>query len=264
MTVNLAVTETGRDDGPILVVLHGLFGSARNWAGLAQRFAVHHRVLALDLRNHGCSPWADSMGYADMADDVCAVLEARVAAGAPKHVAVLGHSMGGKVAMMLALRRPDWVAQVIVVDIAPVTYRHSHATIVAAMRALDLTVMTRRADVERALVDAVPEAGTRTFLLQNLVRNAGGFAWRLNLAAIDAEMAGLTGFPDLADGVCYPGPALFIRGERSDYVQPDMEPRIQALFPRARIVTIAGAAHWVHADAPDALASAVEAFLDEA
>ena len=173
MTVRLAATKYDTQDHPGAVpvaILHGLFGSGRNWASIAQRLAARHPVIAFDLRNHGASAWAGGMQYGEMAEDVLAMLDER----GYRRAALLGHSMGGKVAMAAALRDPDMVERLAVVDIAPVAYRPHHLGLVQAMRALDLTGIQRRGEADAALAAAVPDVAERGFLLQNLVFDQGG------------------------------------------------------------------------------------------
>jgi pimeloyl-ACP methyl ester carboxylesterase len=254
VAVRLACTEIG--SGPAVVILHGLFGSARNWQSIARRLSTTHRVLAVDLRNHGASPWDRSMTYPDMAADVAAFVEER-SLGAP---AVVGHSMGGKVAMVLALGRPALVDRLVVVDIAPVEYRHDRfAALVQALARFDPGRLARRGEADTALAAAIPDAPTRQFLLQNLVERDGRLAWRMNLAAIESSLPAIAGFPETA--AVFRGPTLFVHGERSDYVRPQHRETIRRLFPAAELAEIAGAGHWVHAERPDAFAAAVAAFL---
>ena len=256
MTVDLAAQVLG--EGPPLVVLHGLFGSGRNWSGLARKLAERRRVHLLDLRNHGDSPWHDEVGYAAMATDVEAYLDSH----GLEQVEVIGHSMGGKTAMTLALARPEQVATLLVVDIAPVAYGHSHEGFAEAMQALDLAAVTRRGDADQALAAAVPDPGIRAFLLQNLVARDGGYAWRLNLAALQAGMAALIGFPPPAPGARYDGPTLFLGGGLSDYIGPEHHAAIDAHFPRAEVDHLPDAGHWVHAEQPAAFLERAQAFLD--
>lgn len=252
----LSYLEAGETvGGTPLLVLHGLFGSARNWQTLAKRFGERRHVYALDLRNHGGAPWAPTMSYPEMAEDVLRFLDDRGFARA----AVVGHSMGGKTAMTLALKHPDRVERLVVADIAPVRYTHTHAPFIAAMKAADLEGRTRRSEVDAQLADAVPEAPLRSFLLQNLVLENGAFRWRINLDAAGAEMDKLIGFPDLGDAR-YEGPTLFIGGSRSDYITPESEPEIRRHFPNARIAMIPGG-HWIHAERPEEFAELVEGFL---
>jgi pimeloyl-ACP methyl ester carboxylesterase len=257
MSLDLSYSEVGA--GPPLVVLHGLFGSGRNWASIARQLGESHRVFTLDLRNHGESPWAETMSYPEMAEDVAAFLTHNGLDGAT----VLGHSMGGKAAMVLALDQGERVGRLIVVDIAPVAYRHSHLDLIEAMRAVDLDAVSRRGEVDAALADAVPDPGLRAFLLHNLVSEAGRLRWRINLAALGDNMASLIGYPGDLDGNQYAGPALFLAGADSDYLGAEHSPRIRSLCPAAEIDAIAGAGHWVHAEQPRAFLARVQAFLKD-
>ena len=255
MPLKLAAAEYGQ--GPPVLVLHGLFGSGRNWASIAQKLAPTYRVFTLDLRNHGASPWAETMGYAEMADDVRAFIAERGLG----RVAVIGHSMGGKTAMVLALRHGDLVERLVVVDVAPAANPPTLLAYVRAMQDVDLSRVTRRADADAPLAAAVPDPAVRAFLLQNLLIDGGHASWRLNLAAIDRAMGGLTGFPELPPGSACAGATLFVAGARSDYVRPEHEPTIMRLFPQARIEHIAEAGHWVHAEQPGAFLGRVAPFL---
>ncbi len=255
MTVPLAAVEYG--EGPPLAILHGLFGSGRNWASIAQLLAAHHRVVALDLRNHGAAPWANTMDYDQMANDVRATLYAR---GYHRY-GLLGHSMGGKVAMVAALQHGAEVERLVVVDIAPVKYPPHHLAHVQAMRGLDLAGLNRRSEADARLAPSIPNPAERAFLLQNLVFEDGRARWRLNLAAIEQAMPGLVDFPELPPTAVYDGPALFIAGGQSDYLCPEHEPAIRRLFPRAEITRIDNAGHWLHAEQPGAFLAIVEPFL---
>ena len=260
MTVRLAATEYGPEEEtglPPVAVLHGLFGSGRNWASIAQRLAAHRPVIAFDLRNHGASAWAGGMQYGEMAEDVLAMLQER----GLRRAALLGHSMGGKAAMAAALRDSDMIERLIVVDIAPVSYPPHHLGHVRAMRALDLSAIKRRGEADGLLAVAVPDAAERGFLLQNLVFEDGNARWRLNLEAIEREMSVLAGFPPLPDGAVYRGPALFLGGSRSDYLLAEHEPVILRRFPSARIERIDNAGHWVHSEQPARFLQLVEPFV---
>jgi pimeloyl-ACP methyl ester carboxylesterase len=237
-----------------LVVAHGLFGAARNWGGLSKRFAQSRRVIAVDMRNHGDSPHDAAHDYPAMAGDLAETIDA---AGAP--AAVLGHSMGGKAAMALALTEPDLVERLIVADIAPVAYNHTQQDYIDAMRAADLSAVAKRSDAEPMLMAAAPEPGVRAFLLQNLVFEDGRARWRLNLDALEANMDALIGFPRLSGR--YDGPALFVHGGASDYVTDAHRSEILRLFPAARIVAIPGAGHWLHAEKPKEFLDATLRFL---
>jgi pimeloyl-ACP methyl ester carboxylesterase len=254
--VALAVREHGH--GEPVVVLHGLLGSGRNWQAVGKRLARRHRVLLPDLRNHGMSPWSEASGYPAMAADLEALLgRERLAAAA-----FVGHSMGGKAAMTLALLRPERVSRLVVVDIAPVDYGgRGFLDYIAALEALDLASL-RRAEADAALAPAVPDAGVRAFLLQNLDSEGGRLLWRANLQGLARAMATITGFPsEELQGRRYEGPTLFLRGERSAYVERAHRAAIGRLFPRSRLVTVRGAGHWVHADAPAVVVEALERFL---
>jgi len=257
MAIRLAAVAYG-DAGPPLAILHGLFGAGRNWAAIAQRLAARRRVVALDLRNHGASPWADRMDYRDMADDVRATM---AALGYPSY-ALLGHSMGGKAAMVATLAHSEEIERLVVVDIAPVAYPARHLGYVQAMRALDLGIIGRRAAADARLAAAVPDAAERAFLLQNLLFDDGKARWRLNLAAIERAMPALAGFPALPAGAAYRGPALFVAGGGSDYLRAEHESAIRRLFPNAEIAHIADAGHWVHAEQPQRFLDIVAPFLD--
>jgi esterase len=254
--LDLACDEFG-GAGPPVLVLHGLLGSARNWTGAAKALAETHRVFALDLRNHGRSPWAETMSFDEMAGDVAAFIDRHELSPA----AIIGHSLGGKVAMRLALIRSDLIGRLVVVDVAPVAYTHSFAPFVAAMREIDLAALERRADADLALARTIGDPAVRSFLLQNLVKTDNGFVWRVNLKALAANMPELLGFPAPDDEAAYQGPTLFVAGGRSPYIQVEHRPRIMRLFPAAEHGVIEGAGHWVHAERPAEFLTAVRRFL---
>ncbi|WP_323041874.1 alpha/beta fold hydrolase [Gemmobacter sp.] len=238
-----------------LLIVHGLFGTGRNWGVIARRLADKRPVIAVDMRNHGDSPRAPTQSYADMAGDLAEVIAAHGG-----QADVLGHSMGGKTAMVLALTRPDLVRRLIVADIAPVAYAHTQSHRIAAMKAMDLTDLSTRAEADRRLSARVRDPGLRAFFLQSLDLKSRPPRWKLNLDVLDAEMPGIIGFPDL-DGQ-YDGPTLFLTGALSDYVLPEHRARIQALFPKARFARLSGAGHWLHADKPREFEAAVATWLD--
>ena len=259
MTVDLAFEDVGR--GPPLLLLHGLFGSASNWRRIAKSLSASHRVISVDLRNHGASPWAATMSYVEMAADVGALIERLALVIDGVAPAVLGHSMGGKVAMTLALTDAAKVGRLIVVDIAPVSYGDRFSSYTEAMRGVGALNATSRDEIKRALLLTIPEDRIVGFLMTNLVRQDDRYDWRINLGAIGMAMSGIGGFPEQLTSLRYDGPVTVIDGERSDYVSVDDRPRFEALFPRARFVTIADAGHWLHADQPDAFVAAVRAAL---
>ena len=250
--VDLAFDTYGH--GPPVVVLHGLFGAARNWRSISGVLARQHRILALDLRNHGRSPWSADMGYPAMAADVAAYLETHELARA----SLIGHSLGGKAAMWLALTQPQRVAALIVVDIAPVAYRESLLDHVEAVLDVQLAGATRRAEIDEDLTGLIPDPGTRGFILQNLVRGDDGFRWQVNLEALRRSANALS---DYRPEGRFDGPTLFIAGEHSSYITPSHRAAIETHFPKAEIITIAGAGHRVHADRPAEFAAAVDRFL---
>ena len=244
-------------DGPSLVVAHGLFGSARNWNSIARRLAAGRSVHALDMRNHGASPWTDEMTYPAMAEDLLHYIGTQ----GLSRPTLIGHSMGGKAAMAAALLAPERIGGLIVVDIAPVRYRQGFTSLADALAELDLDDIGRRSDADERLAETVPDAALRGFLLQNLVLRGGRYAWRLNLAAIAAAGRALLDFPDLPPSAVFDGPTLLIGGGASDYVRPDHMPVFDRRFPNAERRRIPGAGHWVHAERPDEFVGAIEDFL---
>ena len=250
-----------------LVIAPGLFGSARNWGVIAKRLSETRRVLAVDMRNHGDSFWSDDHSYPALAADLAWVIETQgrcaPAKGAlAREADVMGHSMGGKAAMVLALTRPDLVRRLVVADIAPVAYTHSHDGLISAMQALDLEGLTSRAEADRRLSERVPDPATRAFLLQSLELREGPARWKLNLDVLARAMPDVVGWPDFgADQPVYEGPALFLYGSASTYVLPEYHGRILDLFPNATFRAVAGAGHWLHAEQPRAVEEAVAEFL---
>lgn len=245
-----------RHDGPAgptpLLIAHGLYGSARNWGVIAKRLSSDRAVIAVDMRNHGLSPWYDSHSYGDMAADLAAVIRAQ---GVP--MAVLGHSMGGKAAMMLALHHPDLVANLIVGDIAPVAYAHDQTPYIRAMQAVDLAQVEKRSDAEAQLAALVDDPSLPAFFTQSL--DLKDRRWRLNLDILADQMPHILGFP--AVDTQFTGPTLFLTGATSHYVQPAHRDRIKGLFPAARFAKIPGAGHWLHAEKPREFEAAVRAWL---
>lgn len=236
-------------DATPLLIAHGLFGSARNWGVIGKRLSEDRAVSVVDMRNHGESPWFDSHSYSDLAADLAAAILSRSD--------VLGHSMGGKAAMMLALNSPEKVRKLVIADIAPVPYSHTQMPMIEAMRAVDLSQVATRGDADRLMQTAVPDPGVRAFLLQSLdVRQK---RWRLNLEVLASEMDDIIGFPDVSGQ--FDGPTLFLSGANSDYVQSSHRNRIKTLFPNAQFAKIPGAGHWLHAEKPREFEAAVSAFL---
>ena len=258
MALQLAFEDTGT--GPPVVVLHGLFGSSANWRSVARALATHHRVLCIDLRNHGHSPWADSMDYLEMAEDVRTLI-ARQGLSRPT---VVGHSMGGKTAMALALTSPVSVGNLVVVDIAPVAYADRFTPYVEAMRSIDAAATASRTEAQQRLAERLPDPATAPFLLQNLVSRNDHFDWRLNLAAIGISVPVLSAFPTTLLGRRFSGPTSLIYGAASDYVAAADLEGFADLFPEFEAHAIEDAGHWVHAEKPDAFLIALRQALDRA
>ena len=250
--------DAGTDDpGLPLVMAHGLLGQGRNFGTLARGFATKRDVLTVDMRNHGDSSWDDTMDYPAMAADLAAFIDTEAGGRA----LVFGHSMGGKAAMRLALDAPERVAALIVADIAPVAYTHTHIDEIDALRALDLPALARRGDADAALRGTVPDPSLRAFLIQNLAFGKDGASRRSNLDVLAGAMGTLVGWE--APKTRYDGPVLFIAGGASPYVRPEHEDAIHALFPNARTETIPGAGHWIHAENPKEVLGISETFLEE-
>lgn len=239
-----------------LMIVHGLFGSGRNWGVIAKRLSDRGLVLAPDMRNHGDSFRDADHSYPALAADLARVIEAEGAGPFD----IVGHSMGGKAAMVLALTRPDLVGRLVVADIAPVAYSHSQAQYIAAMRGVDLSQVAKRSDAAEQLARTVPDATLQSFFTQSL--DVTNRRWRLNLDALDDQMPHILGFPEIAGQ--FEGPTLFLSGGRSDYVRPEHRDRIRALFPRARFARLPKAGHWLHAEEPRAFEASVRAFVDMA
>ncbi len=251
MILNAAVTG----DGEPLVLVHGLFGAARNLGILTRALSLGAKVIALDLRNHGESPHGLPMDFATMAGDVVETLASLGIARA----GIIGHSLGGKTAMALALTRPEMVTKLVVMDIAPIAYDHDYDEYVKAMLALPLSPGLTRGEADQALAQIVKAAPMRAFLLNNLVLGASP-RWRVGLKEIQAAMPDLLGWKALPGQHPFTGPTLFLRGADSGYVGPEAEGAIDALFPGAARQSIEGAAHWLHADRPREVIAALKAF----
>ena len=243
-------------DGALpLIIAHGLYGSGRNWGVIARRLADRRDVVVVDMRNHGSSPRFDSQSYPEMAGDL-----AEVIASLGGRADLLGHSMGGKAAMQLALTEGALIRKLVVADIAPVAYAHDQSHHARAMRALDLTDLTTRGEADRRLAAQIDDPGLRAFFLQSLELKASPPQWRLNLDVLEAEMPKIVGWPGTEGR--FDGPALFLTGADSHYVRAEHRDAIRALFPHARFAKLPGAGHWLHADRPREFEEAVRVFLN--
>ena len=260
MTASATLNDTlVGESGPVVVFLHGLFGQARNFTQIAKSLEPDYRSLLVDLPNHGRSGWTDDIDYVTIADLVADHLRAGVAADGPVHV--VGHSMGGKIAMVLALRHADLVDRLVVVDISPTGSSDSSEFehLLDSLAGLDLTTLTRRAEADERLTDQIGDARVRGFLLQNLRSHDGSFHWQANLDVLRQGLERIGGFPRL-DGT-FDHPVLWIAGEKSPYISGDDEPAMRAFFPRTQLVTVKNAGHWVHSEQPEAFVSILRVFL---
>ena len=253
-TVELAFEEFGSSDNSPLIILHGFFASSRNWRQVALKLSARFHVFVPDLRNHGMSPHHYLLDYPSMTADLLCFMDLHGLDVAH----LLGHSMGGKVAMWFALSAPHRVGKLIVADIAPVSYTHSFDHTILALKALPLAQISNRKHAEMLLAPSVPELGYRQFLLQNLILKDGNYCWRVDLDIFHRTSHHIAAFPSTDHLSPYAGSALFVAGGYSGYVKPEA---ISCLFPKASISTIDGAGHWLHVQQPDIFTAQVERFL---
>jgi pimeloyl-ACP methyl ester carboxylesterase len=255
----LTTAELG-GSGRRVLFCHGLFGQGKNFTAIAKALADDHRVVLVDMPDHGRSPRTEAFDYLRYADLVAELIDA------DDPVALVGHSMGGKVAMLVALQHPELVERLVVVDVAPVAYDHAaeFEGYIAAMRAIDLTTLASRGEADAALSEAVPHPTVRGFLLQSLRREGDGWEWLLNLDLLARDLDLITDWPEdrLADLAAYEGPALWVGGAKSPYVAPEHVAAMDRLFPRNRRVTIKDAGHWVHSEQPEVFVEVLRRFLD--
>jgi pimeloyl-ACP methyl ester carboxylesterase len=256
----LYATQLGTQ-GPRVVFLHGLFGQGRNWTTVAKALSDSARVSLVDLPNHGRSAWTEEFSYPEMADQLAHLLSAD---DAEQAYAVVGHSMGGKVAMTLALRHPELVTRLCVSDVSPVARPVTgFERYVEGLRSIDLATLPDRAAADAQVAPYVPEQAIRGFLLQNLRRDhppSGGWRWQMNLKLLGDHLAEMGDWPDLRTEP-YRGPVLWLAGEHSSYVRPEHAPIMRALFPRVQLVTVKGAGHWLHSDQPAVFEAIMRRFL---
>jgi esterase len=243
--------------GDPVIILHGLFGTLDNWQAIAKQLAEHFTVFIVDQRNHGKSPHTEHISYPLMAEDLRKFMEDHWVYDAH----IIGHSMGGKTAMQFALDNPDMVNKLIVVDIAPKAYVGNHETIFEALFDVPLERLESRSEAEDILKGKIgDDPGTILFLLKNLTRNKdGGYTWKMNLQVLHKDYQNILAAVQGMEA--FEKDALFIKGEKSDYILPEDLNDIRRLFPKAELKEVAGAGHWVHADAPDVLCEMILAFL---
>lgn len=242
---------------PTLILLHGLLGSSANWHGIARKLEASHHVIVPDLRNHGRSPHSDDVGYPSLALDVAELMDEH----GLDSVVLIGHSMGGKAAMWLALEQPERVAGLVVVDIAPVAYPNRFDSIYDALLAVDLNSLKQRDEADAILAGYLDGVALRQYLLQNLQQRDGVWSWRINLEALLNGMELILDFPETSPGIQYLGSTLFIHGSESDYVLAEHSQSINQHFPYVRLRMVPGAGHWVYAEQPDAFLTALINFL---
>lgn len=242
---------------PVLI-MHGLFGSSDNWMRIGKALGEKYSVYLLDLRNHGNSPHSETHTYPAMTEDVREFLNDH----GIDQATLIGHSMGGKVAMLLAQQYPHKVQKLVVVDVAPKVYSTAFfEQLLSALLSLDLSRLRSRQDADAQLASRIPNSVIRNFLLKNLARDEEGrFYWRANLPVLYRSLREIG--DTIPEGEPFTGPTLFIRGGNSPYIQPEDEPLLRSRFPTAEIVTIPGAGHWVHYEAPEAFLRVVDKFLE--
>ena len=241
--------------GEPLLILHGLFGTYENWGSQIKGLAEHFQVIAVDLRNHGRSPHDDKFTYPAMAADVLELMDDLELESAH----ILGHSMGGKVAMQLALTAPERLRKLVVVDIAPVTYTPHHDDVFKGLFSITLEGLKSRGEADKQLAEHVDELSVRAFLLKNLYRTEDKqFAWRMNLPVLHSQYSNISLAPE---GTPFSGDTLFIKGANSDYLIPAYRDQVVGLFPKANYKMIDGAGHWPHAEKPEMFSRIVLKFL---
>ncbi len=255
--MKLFFRETG--NGEPVVILHGLFGMSDNWMSVARKIGERYRVIIPDMRNHGRSPWAETMTYEALVRDVAELLDNLNI----KNVRLIGHSMGGKTAMLFSLRYPKKVKQLVVVDMAPRNYqRPLFREFIRQLLKIDLKDLNTRKEADERLAQTIKAEPVRQFLLKNLYRDdALLFRWRINLETLWKHLDDILLFPDIRSNSSVP--ALFLRGGKSDYITDDDMPRIKRFFPHSEVLTIPNATHWLHADAPEALCDALRDFFEK-
>ncbi len=255
-SVKLAFENYGDSSKSPLIVLHGFFASARNWRQMAKRLADDYHVYVLDMRNHGLSPHDPEMDYPIMAEDLKLFMDEQQLATAN----ILGHSMGGKVAMWFALNYPERIQHLIVADISPVAYQHSFDQTINALKQLPLEQISNRKQADEFLSAVIPEQSYRQFLLQNLQLKDGKYSWRINLDIFYQSADTIIGFPDTKSVTSFGGAALFIMGGNSNYTN---QQAIDDYFLKAEVAVLEHANHWLHVDVPEEFLTKVLGFLQK-
>ncbi len=254
--MSLYFREAG--SGEPVIILHGLFGSSDNWLTIARQLATDYRLILPDQRNHGRSFKSETFDYQSMSHDLLRFIQENNI----DNPVIIGHSMGGKVAMNFAVNHPSMLSKLVVVDIGPKAYPVHHQQILAGLNHLDLTSIRSRKEADDLLSHYVEETGVRQFLLKNLDRSEdGAFTWKINLPVITREIENVG--EALSVERSFSKPALFVKGERSEYIVDDDSQRISQIFPDSRIVSVSRAGHWVHAENPSEFLSVIKAFLME-
>lgn len=244
-------------EGPALIILHGLFGSLDNWATLARTWANEFTVYQVDLRNHGKSPHTDTHTIPDMAADIIGFIRQHEIT----NPVLLGHSMGGKVAMEVALQEPPVIRGLIIADIGAQRYPRGHDYIFDAIRSIDLDEMSSRKEIESKLSEFIENEGEVLFMSKNMDRTRDGFKWKINVDTLEQDYEEI--IQSIDPGRVFNKPVLLLRGEKSHYVQSKDLDLLKEFFPRIRIEDIAGAGHWLHADNPEAFDEHVRKFMDQ-
>ena len=244
--------STKSNKTPLLIV-HGLYGSARNWGVISKRLSDEREIFAIDQRNHGDSQWCETQSYFDMAGDLQEFLEHFGS------MAVLGHSMGGKAAMVLSILKPSLVEKLVIADIAPVSYFHDNTQYIRAMKNVQLDKLATRTDAIIQLAESVPEPELRSFFAQSIDLKIK--RWKLNLDVLESEMEKIISFPQLSGK--FEKVSLFLSGALSNYLQITHRPTIKKLFPKAKFAKIPNAGHWLHAEKPREFEAAVRTFLSD-
>lgn len=250
----LPIREYGERGGVPIVLIAGLFGEGKNLGAVARTLSANNHVFTIDLRNHGTAPWSDEHNYFEMAKDVIETFSEF------EQIDLMGHSMGGKAAMMVALLKPNFIRKLLIADIAPVNYTHDHDGLIDGMLALDLTSISNRREADVALSKTIPESGVRAFLLHGL-KFGEHPKWQNNLVVLKKSMAEIVGWPDV-HGI-FTGATLFVGGANSDYIQPEHRESIKYYFPNALITHIKDAGHWLHVEQPRIFAKIVNDFFGD-